>query len=216
MVTLQPSAVVIRSLKSVWSRVPVAANEPSACRTSFTFENSYFDGKPTATTGSFMAVVDHGASAKRLWIKKFPGPFSASAAQDPRGGLWVHTWNGADQLLRLNADSGLLDQQIDVSTALGLPPGYAAQSVVTVGTSPAGAVVLTVGAYVLGKSLPSYVAAIDVSSTPQGSALWLQQIAPNAGVNAVTGQFPIVVAPNGARRVVFSGSKSSTFFFGEP
>jgi hypothetical protein len=177
----------------------------------------YFDGKPTKTSGSFMAVADHGTSASLLWTRSFHGTFNVSAAQDPRGGLWVHTWTGAEQLTRLNANTGNTAQQIVVSTALGLPSGYTANSVMTVGSSPTGAVLLTVGVYNPGiDGVPSYVAAIDVSSTPGGSAFWLYQIAPSASANTVTGQFPIVVDPNGARRVVFNGSKSSTFFIGEP
>jgi outer membrane protein assembly factor BamB len=112
----------------------------------------YFDGRPTRGTGSFMAVADRGVSAKRLWVKLFPSAFGVSAAQDPRGGFWVHSWNGSELLMRLNADTGEIDQQVVVSTAFGLPPGYVAQSAATVGASAAGAVVLTIGAHRAGRS----------------------------------------------------------------
>ena len=177
----------------------------------------FFDGRPTPTSGTFMAVADRGSTAKRLWVRSFSSPFGVSAAQDPRGGFWVHPSTASDTLLRLNADTGDTDQQVVVSDALGLVPGYVAQSVVSVSTNAAGAVVLTIGAQQLGQSsLPSYVAAIDVSTTGAGAALWTYQVAANPALNSAAGQFSIVVAPGGARRAVFNGSKSSTFFVGEP
>jgi hypothetical protein len=177
----------------------------------------YFDGRPGNRVGSFMALADRGSSARRLWVRYFGSNFGVSAAQDPRGGLWVHPSSQSQSLLRLNATTGVTDQEVIVSDLLGAAAGYLAQSVVSVYSSDAGAVALVFGALKPGQSnLPTYLVAADVSSTPAGSLLWAYQVSPTPADNAAVGQFPLVVNAAGARRIVFNGSKSMTYFVGEP
>lgn len=174
----------------------------------------YFDGRPTAQIGSFMAVADDGTAPSLVWRRQFAGHFRASAAQDPRGGLWVAQ---GDAVLRLNANTGATDQTVVVGTAAGLGAGYRPASIITVSRSATDAVLLTLGMVAPNQgNAPSYVAALDVSSTPAGAALWSFRVAPNATSNLAAGQFPIAVSTSGARRIVFQGSNASTFFVGEP
>jgi hypothetical protein len=176
----------------------------------------FFDGL-RGSRGTFHAVDDLGASAAAVWEQRFAARFGASAAQDPRGGLWVAPWQSGS-LLRLDEGTGAVVQTVDLSAANGLPPGYSVVTATTVSTSAAGAVVLTAGIQVPGRSstLPTYLSAVDVSSSETGAALWIFQVAPNARINAATGQSPIVINDAGARRVVVKGTRSSTFFIGEP
>lgn len=178
----------------------------------------FFDGRPNSRAGALMAVIDEGSSARLLWSRRFPSTFGVSPAHDPRGGIWVHyVAPDGRTLMRLSERTGRLLQEINASTVLGVAPGYVAHSVVTMSTSSSGAVVAMFGAQPGGTStLPTYLAAVDVSSTPGGSLLWRHQVGPNKDVNAAGGQFPIVVNAAGARRVVFEGSKRSAFFVGEP
>ena len=178
----------------------------------------YFDGRPTSRTGSLMAVKDRGGSARRLWFREFRSTFGVSPAHDPRGGFWVHyVAPDGTSLMRLDEANGSLLQEIDASAVLGVEPGYVAHSVMMLAQSSSEAVVMIFGAQPGGASpLPTYVAAVDVSSTPPGTLLWRHVVGANKDVNAAGGQFPIVISPNGSRRIVFEGSKRSTFFVGEP
>ena len=119
--------------------------------------------------------------------------------------------------MRLDEANGSLLQEIDASAVLGVEPGYVAHSVMMLAQSSSEAVVMIFGAQPGGASpLPTYVAAVDVSSTPPGTLLWRHVVGANKDVNAAGGQFPIVISPTGSRRIVFEGSKRSTFFVGEP
>lgn len=178
----------------------------------------YFDGRPTSRTGAMIAVVDRGHAGRRLWMRRFKSTFGVSPAQDPRGGLWVH-YVAPDglTLMRLDESDGSLLQEIDASTVLGVEPGYVAHSVMTISRSATDAIVMVFGAQPGGSSTsPTYVAAVDVGSTPWGTLIWRHVIGANKDVNAAGGQFPIVVNSQGARRIVFEGSKRSAFFVGEP
>lgn len=175
----------------------------------------YFDGRPSSSSATFMAVHDRGSFARRLWMRTFTGYFGVSAAQDPRGGLWTRL-HGTGTPMRLNADTGATEQEVNFAAVLGLA-GYVSHSVMSVSSTAAGAVALTVGVNKpMPNTQPSYVAALDVSSSPGGRLLWLRQVDSSALANTATGQFPIVVNAAGARRVVFTGTRSSTFFAGEP
>jgi hypothetical protein len=178
----------------------------------------YFDGKPKSRAGSLMAVKDRGASARRLWLREFRSTFGVSPAHDPRGGLWVHyVAPDGTSLMRLSEDDGSLLQEIDASTVLGVDPGYVAFSAMTLARSDSDAVVLIFGAQPGGTStLATYVAAVDVGTTATGTLLWSRVVGANKDANSAGGQFPIVVSPSGARRIVFEGSKRSAYFVGEP
>jgi hypothetical protein len=177
----------------------------------------FFDGDQRPGMGNFFALDDLGDTPLRAWSAKFTNYFSASAAQDPRGGLWVYPWQTGN-ILRLNEATGAIDQTVEISPVLGLDSGYSPVTAVTVSHSDAGAVVLTLGVRTPSGSTGTgpHVAAIDVSSAPAGSMLWKFKVSPNQKRNSVTGQFPIVVNAAGSRRVVVRGTKSGTYFIGEP
>jgi hypothetical protein len=87
----------------------------------------------------------------------------------------------------------------------------------TLARSDSDAVLLIFGAQPGGTStLPTYVAAVDVGTTATGTLLWRRVVGANKDANSAGGQFPIVVSPSGARRIVFEGSKRSAYFVGEP
>ena len=177
----------------------------------------FFDGRTASGAGTFMAVDDTGAAPSLKWRIQASSTFAASAAQDPRGGLWVYPWQ-TGKLLRLNPNTGAVLQSINVSTVLGVSSGYYPVTAVSTSSSASGAVVLTFGARAAGRgtATPPYVAAIDVSSVDAGSLLWKYKFANTVASNVPTGQSPIVINSAGARRVVVRGANNSTFFIGEP
>jgi len=177
----------------------------------------FFDGRTPSGAGTFMAIDDLGAAPSLAWRIQVSSTFSVSAAQDPRGGLWVYPW-ATGKLLRLNPKTGGLLQTIDAGSVLGVSAVYYPVSAVSVSSTASGAVVLTFGARVSGPGTtsPPYIMAVDVSSTSAGTLLWKYKLANNNAANLPTGQFPIVVNPAGARRVVTRGVNGSTFFVGEP
>lgn len=177
----------------------------------------FFDGLRGRSTGLFYRVDDLGSSASEVWKKSFTGRFGASAAQDPRGGLWFFPWQSG-QLLRVSERNGTVQQTLDVSAVLGLAAGYSPVTALSVSTSGTNAVVLTFGTQNKSTSVGTgpHVAAIDVSTSTAGTALWSYRVSNNALRLAPTGQYPIVVNAEGARRVVFRGTTSGTFFIGEP
>lgn len=177
----------------------------------------FFDGRAKSGAGIFMAVDDMGTAPSVAWQIQAPSTFAASAAQDPRGGLWVYPWQ-TGKLLRLNPRTGAVLQTVDTSTVLGESPGYYPVTAVSVSSSDSGAVVLTFGARAAspGSATPPYVAAVDVSSAGAGSLLWKFKFARSTAANVPTGQSPIVIGSTGARRVVVRGANGSTYFIGEP
>lgn len=178
----------------------------------------FFDGRPTPRSGRLFALNDRGSAPRLLWQREFPSILTASAAQDPRGGLWLAPAGAAHTLLRLNADTGATEQQVVLSEVLGLVPGYTMHSVLSVYRSAAGQPVLVGGlAHAADPTLPSLLAAIDVGAVPAGSALWSLVLAPDGQANsAASRQFPAVVTPGGARRIVFTGLRSGIHFVGMP
>ncbi|MFY9509689.1 MAG: hypothetical protein WAQ05_01775 [Rubrivivax sp.] len=177
----------------------------------------FFDGLRGKTTGLFFGVDDLGAAPSLVWTRKFAGRFGFSAAQDPRGGFWISPWQSGT-LQRVSERNGSTQQTVEVGSVLGLDPSYSPVTAVSVSSTTAGGVVLTFGAQTKAASvgIGPHVTAIDVSSSNTGTALWKYKVSNNALRNASTGQFPIVVNAAGARRVVFRGTTSSTFFIGEP
>jgi outer membrane protein assembly factor BamB len=177
----------------------------------------FFDGRTQSGAGTFMAVDDAGTSPALAWRMQAPSTFAASAARDPRGGLWVYPWQ-TGKLQRLNPKTGAVLQTVDTSTVLGAGSGYYPVTAVSVSSSATGAVVLTFGARAAspGTATPPYVAAVDVSTHSAGSLLWKFKVANSTAVNVPTGQFPVVIDSKGARRVVVRGATGSTFFVGEP
>lgn len=178
----------------------------------------YFDGRPTLRSGRMFGLTDRGSSPRLLWQRDFSSKIMASAAQDPRGGLWLAAVDTSHKLLRLNGDTGQMDQQVVLSDVLGLDPGYRPNGPRSIYRSAAGQPVLLVGlSHPDGIDLPTYVAAIDVGTAPTGTALWsLPLLVDGEAYTAAGRQFPVVENPAGARRVVFPGWRSGVYFIGEP
>jgi hypothetical protein len=151
-----------------------------------------------------------------VWTARFSGRFGASAAQDPRGGLWVAPWQSG-LLLRLDQATGAVLQTVDIALAGGLTPGYFMNTALSV-SGGVGSVVLTFGAQTTATSgdISTQVLAIEVATAAAGQTVWRFRVAANPATNAATGQFPVVIGSGGARRVVFSGTRSGTYFVGEP
>lgn len=176
----------------------------------------FFDSRVGSNIGTFMAIEDTGVGPLLVWSREFSGYFYASAVQDPRGGLWVAT-APAMLLIRLNQNNGNTDQTVEVGEVLGLGPNYAIGSVITASSSESGNVLLTFGAFVPSQDfMPTYLATVDVSNSASGSLQLIYQVADSFTTNAATGQFPVLIDPSGAKRLIFIGKSSSTFFVGEP
>lgn len=190
---------------------------PSSASPLLIGQRLFFDGLRGKSTGLYYGVDDLGTSPSQAWVRKFSGRFGFNAAQDPRGGLWISPWQSG-KLLRVRESNGGTLQTLDVGSLLGLDPGYSPVTAVSVAQSAAGAVVLTTGVQTSSPSIGigPHVAAIDVSSQADGTPLWKYRVSGSAVRNAATGQYPIVTSATGARRVVFRGTVSSTYFVGEP
>jgi hypothetical protein len=193
-----------------------AFDGPSSASPVLIGQRLFFDGLVGYRTGTVNAVDDLGGSSALAWSARFTGRFGASASRDPRGGIWVAPWQSGE-LLRLGEKDGDVVQRIDISTVMGLAPGYSSVTAVSV-SSIDDELVLTFGAQTNASSgdISPYVVAIDVSSAPQGAARWKFKVSSNPKLNAATGQMPVVVNAAGSRRIVFRGTRSSTFFIGEP
>jgi len=174
----------------------------------------YFDGRPESGGGTFFGVYDLGPRAFQLWRQDAVNRFVASAAKDPRGGLWVFPMQQG-KLQRLDGRTGQIVQELLLDNLFPGAPGQIINSAVTVARGPGGAVALIFATRVPARGA-SRVMAVDVSSTVAGSVLWSSIIAEDASINGAAGQFPIVVDTAGRRRIVFVGNNSSTFFYGEP
>jgi hypothetical protein len=202
------------SLQVVWQH---AFEGPSSASPLLIGKRIFFDGLRGKSTGLFYGVDDLGDAPSQVWMRKFTGRFGASAAQDPRGGLWFFPWQSGT-LVRVAERNGNNLQVVNVSSVLGLDAGYSPVTAVTASTTSTGAVALTFGTQNKSNSvgIGPHVAAIDVSTVETGTALWKYKVSANAVRNAATGQYPIVTNAAGARRIVFRGTASSTFFIGEP
>jgi hypothetical protein len=177
----------------------------------------FFDGLRGRSMGLYYGVDELGDSAAQVWIRKFPSRFGFNAAQDPRGGLWISPWQSGT-LIRVSETNGSNLQTISIGAILGLDPSYSPVTAVSASTTATGAIVLTSGVQTKSPSIGigPHVAAIDVSSLPSGTGLWKYKVSASQARNSATGQFPIVINSVGARRIVFRGTTSSTFFIGEP
>lgn len=175
----------------------------------------YFDGRPAAGGGTFYGIADLGRRALQLWRRDAENRFVASAAKDPRGGLWVYPAQQG-KLLRLDGRTGATVQELLLDGLFPAAPGQIVNSAVTVARGNAGATVLMFATRVAGTRAASRVMAVDVSSAPTGSVVWSSVIAEDSSVNGAAGQFPIVMDATGRRRIVFVGNNAWTYVFGEP
>jgi hypothetical protein len=175
----------------------------------------FFDGLKGRSSGLFYAVDDQGGSPSQAWVRRFKGRFGFSAALDPRGGLWVSPWQSG-KLLRLAERNGRTLQTVDVAPVLALPAGISPVTAVSVLSDAGGSSTLVFGAQTQNAADGAFVAAVDVASSANGFGVWVYRVSENAIRKAPTGQFPVVINGNGARRIVFRGTTGDTFFIGEP
>lgn len=176
----------------------------------------FLDGRDGPRGGMVFAVDDLGDAPKRLWQRSFETTVRASPARDPRGGFWIQPYNGP-ALLRLAERTGSVLQSIDLGALVGTPGRWTRASVVTVGTLGGEGVVLMLGVRPSdAQSGAVQVFAVDVAGRAEGRLLWRLQLAATPEENLLPAQFPVVLGPAGQRRVVVPGSRSGTFFVGEP
>lgn len=162
----------------------------------------YFDGdRPgpnvQAKDPHFFAVRDAGTHGELVWKKPISDSAVASAAQDPRGGLWVYA-NGSTKLLRLAEADGAVLQSVDVDQLVNAPGVHQPASAVSVQQGPSG------HPYLVFSARPSlgqvYVVAVDAVTQ---TLAWRVPVGMSNLVNLSGGQFPVVRDANGAPVVVF-------------
>jgi hypothetical protein len=197
---------------------------PTIVKNSLGQNQIFFDGvdqkakRNQAPVGTFYGVLDtlDGQPPVPMWKQTFPAAnFQASAAPDPRGGLWIYPLNvsnkamptkgmsctqltqGSDSvspyagcLIRIaEADGSLLQGPLDPGILLGDASGgmtYIPSSAVTVSQTAIGHTVLIFGAVSqFHTRAPSIVMAVDVSASPQGTLYWNTSIADPIGSGIV-------------------------------
>jgi hypothetical protein len=149
----------------------------------------YFDGDrlaPNTETEDphFFAVRDLGTSGALLWTHPLAAPAVASAAQDPRGGLWVYA-SKQPTLTRLGPDGTVL-QALDVDALVGEAGVHHPASPVSVQQGPAGQPYLVfTAAPALGHV---YAMAVDAAAE---TVAWKVEVG-HGVVIGTSGQFPVV------------------------
>jgi hypothetical protein len=165
----------------------------------------YFDGAGTAddTAGPFFfAVRDAGDHGELVWRYSLAKGAQASAAQDPRGGLWVFG-AGDSTLIRLGEQpdaqgAAVVMQTIDVAKLIPLGRPASAMSIAGGADHPVMLVSST-------SPLPAFrglLLAIDLSD---GELQW-------HGQGGSHGQFPVMRAEDGASVVVVPTASNGVSF----
>jgi len=158
------------------------------------------------------AVRDDGGSPTLVWRRALRSPVRASAARDPRGGIWFFS-TGAPYLHRLVWTSGQGWQRIDLDALIGEEGLHVPSSALTIGAkTDAHATVMLVGAVAVDPPGASYVAAIDLEAQ---ALLWKVRIAGGRAEDYVASQFAVVNA-SGGPRVAFPTSSRGLMLVGEP
>jgi hypothetical protein len=151
----------------------------------------------------FLALRDMGGSGKLLWTYPMGSQAIASAAKDPRGGIWIYARN-VPRLVRLSEYTGKLLQEIDTDAILNLPGAHFPSSAMTIAGRPADGqpVMLVTLTSVTEGAQSTYVTAIDLVG---GTLMWKQIIGTVKGAN-VPGQFPIAFL--GSTPVIIASTSS--------
>lgn len=164
----------------------------------------YFDGDRIEPEGEkdphFFAVRDQGDHGELLWRVPMPGEGFASAARDPRGGIWVFGYE-APWLLRLHEESGEILQRIDLGAMIDAPVLHTPFSVMSIAKGKGGPVMLVTASAIGKTAFGSHeLVALDlVTETP----LWRFRYGFTFR-DWAAGQFPIVETPEGEPVVVFT------------
>jgi outer membrane protein assembly factor BamB len=176
----------------------------------------FHDGRDGARGSLFFAVDDLGTAPRLAWQRSFSGTFRASAARDPRGGVWIQPFDGP-VLTRLGERTGQVVQTVELGKLDSSFGGYTRASVITVGTRDGNGVFLLMSARPAGGAPGAVrVLALDVGGSVPGRLLWSLPLAPTVDDNLLPAQFPVVLGPQGQRRLVVPGSRAGTFLIGEP
>lgn len=171
-----------------------------------------FDGDRASADGAFaprfFAIRDEGPAPSLVWQYEPGGPGAASAARDPRGGLWVFALGGG-RLTRLSERDGAVLQTIDLPVVSGVS-GARPWSAMGMAFGASGQPVLIVSAQT--PSAP-YVMAIDVASE---MLVWKHALSEDVYGDLPRGQWPIVVRSDGARVLVFTTRNGVSALAEEP
>lgn len=164
----------------------------------------YFDGaaSPQSAGPFFAGIADVGPSGQLLFEKPLTKPAAASAAQDPRGGVWTYAF-GEKYLYRFDGVTGQVLDTVDVDLTVSAPGTHKLTGVISVALRAAtSAPVLMFPATALDGPNPStYVVALDATTR---TALWRIPVLPGGLKNGNPGQFPVVTGPAGTPVVAFA------------
>lgn len=171
----------------------------------------YFDGDRASPSGvfapRFFALRDEGGRATLLWQHELGGPAAASAARDPRGGLWVFALGGPS-LWRLSEEDGAVLDTIDLASVSGVA-GARPWSAMGIAHLRSGQPVLIVSARTTGAA---WIVAVDLETR---SLIWKATAGNDSYGDLPRGQWPILAAPNGRRVLVFT-TRNGVRAFGGP
>jgi hypothetical protein len=163
----------------------------------------YFDGDRASPLGPFaprfFAVRDEGSSARLLWKYELSGPAAASAARDPRGGLWVFALGGTS-LVRLREHDGALLDTIDLP-AISHVAGARPWSGIGITHGRTGQPVLIVSART---TSAAWIIAVNLEAR---AVLWKESLGSDSSGDLPRGQWPIVAGGDGTRVLVFTTRK---------
>lgn len=175
----------------------------------------YFDGDRPAPGAPFdphlFAVRDTGTSGQLVWMKAMEGQIAASAAEDPRGGLWVFGVLRR-HLIRYHPDTGAELQRVDLDALMAEPGIHTPSSAMSIAGSSSQPVMI-VGAVTAMSSDPSWVVGIDLVP---GTRLWKAMLAPARSTDWTAAQFAIARTTLGKPYVVFPGNYSGAYGVAEP
>lgn len=203
----------------------------------------YFDGDTKLPhqerTPYLYAVRDLGDQPQEIWRTEFEKPIVVSAAQDPRGGLWVFPTGKrfgdpedylsrlfpepekTGNLLRIDQNSGVVIDFLridDLLSGIGVDPQlhFTPTSAMMITELDAGhpVMILNVTAFSQGEAilvpLQTFIIAINLESL---SLLWHVELPAPEGAT-FGAQFP-VLERNGDRRIVFTTEYGGTWAIGQ-
>ncbi|MEW6737608.1 MAG: hypothetical protein AB1489_40375 [Acidobacteriota bacterium] len=159
----------------------------------------YFDGAgltpgTAPTTPYFFAVRDTGNAPVLVWARPLNSKVPASAAQDPRGGLWVIQLN-YPYLLRLHETNGSILQVLNIDQIVNEPGSYIPSSAMSItGTNSHPVMIVSAIASFIPDS--PRILAIDLTSVLR-PLRWKYPL-------DCFGQYPVLKAADGSTVVVFA------------
>jgi hypothetical protein len=176
----------------------------------------YFDGNrdhpgQVPIQPELFAVKDDGTGPELLWKHPMRNLVVASAAEDPRGGLWTYA-AGDSHLLRLDPDTGEELQDIDLDPLVDEPGVHVPASCMSIAETAERPVMLVAATAPLTEG-SSWVTAIDLMDM---TLVWKWKIADSLAVDWTSGQFPVVLDEAERPCVVFTTHQSGAYVVGAP